>query len=25
MQRWSDYLDKIRIGADVIPLRAAAK
>jgi len=25
MQSWSDYLDKIRIGADVIPLRAAAK
>ena len=24
MQRWSDYLDKLRIGADVIPLRAAA-
>ena len=22
MQRWSDYLDKLRIGADVIPLRA---
>jgi len=20
MQRWSDYLDKLRIGADVIPL-----
>ena len=25
MQRWSDYLDKLRIGADVIPLRVAAK
>ena len=25
MQRWADYLDKLRIGADVIPLRAAAK
>jgi integrase len=24
MQRWSDYLDKIRIGADVIPIRTAA-
>jgi integrase len=24
MQRWSNYLDKLRIGADVIPLRAAA-
>lgn len=24
MQRWADYLDKIRIGADVIPLRGAA-
>jgi len=24
MQRWSDYLDKLRIGADVITLRAAA-
>ena len=23
MQRWADYLDKLRIGADVIPLRAA--
>ncbi len=22
MQRWSDYLDKLRVGADVIPLRA---
>ena len=22
MQRWSDYLDKLRIGTDVIPLRA---
>lgn len=25
MQRWADYLDKLRIGADVIPIRAAAK
>ncbi len=25
MQNWANYLDKIRIGADVIPLRAAAK
>jgi integrase len=25
MQNWADYLDKIRIGADIIPLRAAAK
>ena len=24
MQRWSDYLDKLRRGADVIPLRGAA-
>jgi len=24
MQRWADYLDKLRIGADVIPLRPAA-
>jgi integrase len=24
MQRWADYLDKMRIGADVIPLRGAA-
>jgi hypothetical protein len=24
MQRWSDYLDKLRIGAEVIPLRGAA-
>ncbi|QDL39339.1 tyrosine-type recombinase/integrase [Rhodoferax sediminis] len=23
MQKWADYLDKLRIGADVIPLRAA--
>ena len=23
MQQWGDYLDKLRIGADVIPLRAA--
>ena len=22
MQRWADYLDKLRIGADVIPLRS---
>jgi integrase len=25
MQRWADYLDKLRIGAEVIPLRAAAQ
>lgn len=25
MQRWGDYLDKLRMGATVIPLRAAAK
>ena len=25
MQTWADYLDKLRIGADVIPLRTAAK
>ena len=25
MQHWADYLDKLRIGADVIPLRTAAK
>ena len=25
MQRWADYLDKLRIGAEVIPLRAATK
>ena len=25
MQRWADYLDKLRIGADVIPLRTAKK
>ena len=25
MQSWADYLDKLRIGADVIPLRTAAK
>lgn len=25
MQRWSDYLDKVRIGADVIPIHKAAK
>ena len=24
MQRWADYLDRLRTGADVIPLRAAA-
>lgn len=24
MQRWADYLDKLRVGADVIPLRAAS-
>lgn len=24
MQRWSDYLDKIRQGADVVPIRSAA-
>jgi integrase len=24
MQRWADYLDKLRIGADVIPLRSKA-
>ena len=24
MQRWADYLDQLRIGADVIPLRPAA-
>ncbi|MBK9442901.1 MAG: integrase arm-type DNA-binding domain-containing protein [Comamonadaceae bacterium] len=24
MQRWADYLDKLRVGADVIPIRAAA-
>lgn len=24
MQRWADYLDKLRTGADVIPLRGAA-
>ena len=24
MQRWADYLDKLRTGADVIPLRVAA-
>lgn len=23
MQRWADYLDKLRIGANVIPLRTA--
>lgn len=25
MQRWADYLDKLRIGAEVIPLREAKK
>lgn len=25
VQTWADYLDKLRIGADVIPLRTAAK
>ncbi|MNL37642.1 Prophage CP4-57 integrase [compost metagenome] len=25
MQRWADYLDKLRIGAEVIPLRNAKK
>ena len=25
MQRWADYLDKLRIGADVIPLRSGTK
>ena len=24
MQRWADYLDKLRKGADVIPLKGAA-
>ena len=24
MQRWSDYLDKLRVGAEVIPLRGTA-
>lgn len=24
MQRWADYLDKLRVGADVIPLRGVA-
>jgi integrase len=24
MQRWADYLDKLRVGADVIPLRPAS-
>ena len=24
MQRWADYLDKLRIGADVIPLHKTA-
>lgn len=24
MQRWADYLDKLRIGGEVIPLRPAA-
>ena len=25
MQRWSDYLDKLRIGADIVPLRTKNK
>jgi integrase len=25
MQRWADYLDKLRIGADVIQINTAAK
>jgi integrase len=25
MQRWADYLDKLRVGAEVIPLRAGKK
>jgi integrase len=25
MQRWADYLDKLRIGADVIPFKAASQ
>jgi integrase len=25
MQTWADYLDKLRVGADVIPLRPAAQ
>jgi integrase len=25
MQRWADYLDKLRVGAEVIPFRAALK
>jgi integrase len=24
MQRWSDYLDKLRVGADVLPLKNTA-
>ena len=24
MQRWADYLDKLRVGADVIPIHGAA-
>ena len=24
LQRWGDFLDKLRIGADVIPIRAVA-
>lgn len=24
MQRWADYLDRVRIGADVVPIRGAA-
>jgi hypothetical protein len=23
MQRWADYLDRLRVGADVVPLRKA--
>jgi hypothetical protein len=25
MQRWADYLDKLRVGADVIPMAIAKK
>ena len=25
MQRWADYLDKLRVGADVIPLRGSTR
>jgi hypothetical protein len=24
MQRWADYLDKLRVGADVVPFTKAA-